>query len=636
MFGWLKAQWYRLLANGALYGDNLSALQWRRRHSRVLVRQIQSSLSLQPVALVSEALGALALAVVMWDTNNHAVIVAWLLWVGLHLYGAIDFNRRFWADRYRHARIHLWMRTWMLLAVAAGLIWASAGLFFFLGDPVDASLQFLLVAVILTVTFASWPIYSCWLPSLGVFTLLSVTPLVLRLALMFGWSRLAIALLIVGVVVFIFYSGKRFSDIVQMSVRNDQENANLVKRLTLERNLAEKLRRETQEQSRIRGKFFAAANHDIRQPLQAIGIYTQLLSTIDDPQVKEIVTQLSKSTKALQTLVAQILEVSRLETGHIQINKEPIALKALLEDLATQFRPLAEQKGLVFRVKTVDVNVFADPQLLIRALRNLLNNALAYTQTGSIYLAARIIGGRYVSICVVDSGCGIKPEEQKHVFEHFYRAESSRNAAEGYGLGLSIVRMICEQLQLDLSLSSKPGRGSIFRIRLPIHEAEQARIFKQTQSEEMAEKPLPVSLALIEDNAMVRESLSSLLRSWGAKVMSGAAFDSALQSYFQKGQKVDAVICDFNLGEDEANGLEVILQIARCQGKPVPAILLTAVADDIIKADYVRVLRSLGPQDAALFAMPKIMQKPVSGEELNKALRTLTGLEDHQDSKLKP
>lgn len=620
---WIKALWFKLLTNGALYGDNLSATQWRRRHSRLLVRQIQSSLSLQPIALLSEALGAAVLAAVMWDSNSHALIIAWIVWVGLHLYGAIDFNRRFWADRYRHARIHFWMRAWMLLAVAAGLIWAVAGIFFSSSSPTETSSQFLLVSIILTVTFASWPIYSCWLPSLGVFTLLSVTPLVLRLALMFGWSRLAIALALVSVVVFIFYSGRRFSEIVQMSVRNDQENAILVKRLTLEKNLAEKLRRETEEQSRLRSRFFSAANHDIRQPLQAIGIYTQLLQQNKDPTIKPIVEQLSKSTVVLQTLVAQILEVSRLETGHIKVSKEPIKLKALLEDLAAEFEPLAKQKGLEFKLKTLDVNVYTDPQLLLRALRNLLNNALAYTQSGTIYLAARLIGGRHVSICVLDSGPGIEKEDQKKIFDTFYRAHSTRDQAEGFGLGLSIVRMICDQLQFTLSLSSRLGRGSIFRIKIPVHEAEQARIFNQQRQKGLAAEPIRGCVALVEDNAMVRDSLTALIQNWGATVVAAETLTDAFVDQVRRLPTLDAVICDFNLGEEQ-NGLEVILGLSKLRGKTIPSVLLTAVAEDIIRADYVRILRGLTEREAALFAMPQIMQKPVSGEELNQTLKRLT------------
>lgn len=482
MFGWLKAQWFRFLTNGAYYSENMTVAQWRRRNSRVLVRQILSSLKLQPVALAVELAGACVIAMFLWPVVNPFLLIFWLLLVAVHFYGAVDFNRRFWADRYRHARIHFWIRAWMVLAVVGGIIWAIAGLTFAYSAANDSSAQIVLFSVILSVTFVSWPVYACWLPSLVAFILCAITPLVLRLALIFGLSRLMIAVLLVTVVVFMFYSGRRFNEIVQMAVRNDQENENLVKRLTLEKNLAEKLRRETEEQSRLRSRFFTAANHDIRQPLQAIGIYIQLLKKTDDPKTLKIVEQLAKTSQALQTLVAQILEVSKLETGHSSAKLEPIRLSALLQELALEFEPMAKEKGLQFRLKNLDVNVYTDAQLLSRAIRNLITNALAYTQKGEILLAARLIGERRVSICVVDSGVGIEPEEQKKIFDYFYRSENTRAQTEGYGLGLSIVKAICDQLQIKLSLSSKLGRGSIFRITLPVYEAEQAKIFKQNRT----------------------------------------------------------------------------------------------------------------------------------------------------------
>lgn len=629
---WLKAQWFRLLTNGAPYTDNTSVVQWRRRHSRVLVRQILSSLKLQPVALIAEGLAAMLLAVILWDEISHPVLVVWVCFVALHLYGALDFNRRFWADRYRHARIHFWMRTWMLLAVIAGLIWAFAGVFFAHGSSAEPS-QILLIAVILTVTFASWPIYACWLPSLGVFTLLSVTPLVLRLALMFGLSRIVIALLLVCVVIFIFYSGRRFNDIVQMSVRNDQENEELVKRLTLEKNLAEKLRRQTQEQSRLRARFFAAANHDIRQPLQAIGIYIQLLQQSQDPKTRLVVEQLAKTTGALQTLVAQILEVSRLEAGHINIEKQPLKLQTLLEDLAMEFEPIAKDKGLSFTLKNLDVIVYTDAQLLSRALRNLITNAINYTQSGGVVLAARLIANKTVSICVVDSGAGIEKSEQKRIFESFYRSNATRETVEGYGLGLSIVKVICEQLGMRLSASSRLGRGSIFRIALPVHEAEQASLFTPRHSTGGSHRKLEATVALVDDNAMVRDSLSALLTSWGMKVIAAAGLTEAFIKEVRHADKLDAVISDFNLGDNDPTGLEVLLALSKARAETVPAILLTAVHEDLIQADYVRQLRTLSESDAKLFAMPRLMQKPVSAEDLNEALREIMGFGNSQDEK---
>ena len=623
MLGWIKAQWFRFVTNGAFHSENMSIAQWRRRHSRVLVRQILSSLKLQPVALAAEVAGACVTAMFLWDVVNPILLFFWLLLVAVHFYGSVDFNRRFWADRYRHARIHFWMRAWMVLAIVGGMIWALAGITFAYNIGNDSASQVILFSVILTVTFASWPVYACWLPSLVVFTLCAVTPLVLRLALIFGWSRLMIAAMLVTVVVFMFYSGKRFNEIVQSSVRNDQENEMLVKRLTLEKNLAEKLRRETQEQSRLRSRFFTAANHDIRQPLQAIGIYIQLLRKSDDPKTQAIVEQLSKTTQGLQTLVGQILEVSKLETGHTKVNIEPLKLSTLLEELALEFEPIAKDKGLNFRLKNLDVNVCTDAQLLTRAIRNLITNAIAYTEKGEIVLAARRVGGRRVSICVVDSGIGIEKAEQKKIFDTFYRSESTRSQVEGYGLGLSIVKVICDQLQLKLSLGSHPGRGSIFRIELPIHEAEQARIFSKTRRKTQSVQKLNATVVLIEDNTPVRESLAALMQSWGVRVIASDVCSDQLMKEVEEASQIDAVVSDFNLGEGEATGLECILRLSLTMGETVPAILLTAVSSEVIEKHYIRTLRVLGEREAALFAMPRIMQKPVTGEVLNEALAEL-------------
>lgn len=623
MLGWIKAQWFRFVTNGAFHSENMSIAQWRRRHSRVLVRQILSSLKLQPVALAAEVAGACVTAMFLWDVVNPILLFFWLLLVAVHFYGSVDFNRRFWADRYRHARIHFWMRAWMVLAIVGGMIWALAGITFAYNIGNDSASQVILFSVILTVTFASWPVYACWLPSLVVFTLCAVTPLVLRLALIFGWSRLMIAAMLVTVVVFMFYSGKRFNEIVQSSVRNDQENEMLVKRLTLEKNLAEKLRRETQEQSRLRSRFFTAANHDIRQPLQAIGIYIQLLRKSDDPKTQAIVEQLSKTTQGLQTLVGQILEVSKLETGHTKVNIEPLKLSTLLEELALEFEPIAKDKGLNFRLKNLDVNVCTDAQLLTRAIRNLITNAIAYTEKGEIVLAARRVGGRRVSICVVDSGIGIEKAEQKKIFDTFYRSESTRSQVEGYGLGLSIVKVICDQLQLKLSLGSHPGRGSIFRIELPIHEAEQARIFSKTRRKTQSVQKLNATVVLIEDNTPVRESLAALMQSWGVRVIASDVCSDQLMKEVEEASQIDAVVSDFNLGEGEATGLECILRLSLTMGETVPAILLTAVSSEVIEKHYIRTLRVLGEREAALFAMPRIMQKPVTGEALNEALAEL-------------
>ena len=172
MFDQIRTKWYQFLTNSSAPPEqNMTAAQWCRRHSRVLVRQIQSSIKLQPIALIAESTGAATLAFTFWHEVNQWYLFAWLFLVLIHVYGALDFSRRFWADRYRHARIHLWVRAWMILATVSGIVWAVAGMTFAYDSDGQMPSQILLVSVILSVTFASWPVYACWLPSLGVFYL---------------------------------------------------------------------------------------------------------------------------------------------------------------------------------------------------------------------------------------------------------------------------------------------------------------------------------------------------------------------------------------------------------------------------------------------------------------------------------
>ena len=183
---------------------------------------------------------------------------------------------------------------------------------------------------------------------------------------------------------------------------------------------------------------------------------------------------------------------------------------------------------------------------------------------------------------------------------------------------------------MRLSASSRIGRGSIFRIDLPVHEAEQASLFTPRRSTGGSHKTLDATVALVDDNAMVRDSLSALLSSWGVKVISAAGLTEAFVDEVRLASKLDAVISDFNLGDNDPTGLEVLLAVSKARAETVPAILLTAVHEDLIQADYVRQLRTLSEADAKLFAMPRLMQKPVAAEDLNEALREILGLQDNQ------
>ena len=171
------------------------------------------------------------------------------------------------------------------------------------------------------------------------------------------------------------------------------------------------------------------------------------------------------------------------------------------------------------------------------------------------------------------------------------------------------------------------GRGSIFRIQLPLHEAEQVRIFTQARKEKQDVQTMNATVVLIEDNAVVRESLKALLQMWQLKVIAESGYSQALIEKIKNEARIDAIISDYNLGADKANGLEVMLEMNRACQTTIPSILLTAVADDKIQEDYRHILSTLSEEDVQYFALPRIMQKPVSGEDLNEAIRSVLAKE---------
>ena len=169
-----------------------------------------------------------------------------------------------------------------------------------------------------------------------------------------------------------------------------------------------------------------------------------------------------------------------------------------------------------------------------------------------------------------------------------------------------------------------------------MHEAEQAKIFNQLSHRQKGIEKIEGKIVLIEDNTPVRESLAALLRSWGADVFEAEGYSDDLAEKVKEWGPPDAVISDFNLGEVQATGLECILRLSMAEERALPALLLTAVSSDVIDTHYVRTLRVLGEREAALFAMPRILQKPVTGDSLNSAVRELIGEKSRQIPTSKP
>ena len=569
----------------------------RRTSSRILSEQIHVSLRLLPVALIGQIMGAMGLLARFWPLVNHVMMICWVVCLGASVWMWVRLRRRFLADIEREAHIREWLRQWMILSAFTGVVWGFAGIAFLITqDTMDIVV---LVSVMVAVVFASWPAYSCWIPSLFTVMLLSLAPLTVGLSSALEIGRTALTGTVIVLICFVLYSGRRLGEVVVMAVTRDAQNERLVARLKSEKLSAESERRAVAEASEKRAKFFAGANHDLRQPLQAMGIYLQILQMQSTPETKEVIAQLDSTARSISTLVEQLLEVSRIETGHLDVKMENVSVTDLFADLASEFAPVAASKELFFLTRPLPLTVHTDPLFVRRILANLITNAIRYSDKkgGRIVLAARRLARDRITIGVYDEGPGIAKEEKGRIFEAFYRGEAGKHAETGYGLGLSVFR-------LEFS-SVKPAREAHAAEGLPL----------------TTDLDMRGVVGVLEDNDIVRNAVTAIIRSWGATVVASREpsqeFISRMVTEAQDGN-LAALLSDYNLGEGVMTGLEAIFAVRIGAQKNFPCVLLTAVSEDVIGRAYRSLV--LNPDNDGQ-AMPVILQKPAGAEALASALR---------------
>ena len=239
--------------------------------------------------------------------------------------------------------------------------------------------------------------------------------------------------------------------------------------------LIESLTRQTQaalDAVEIKNRFLASAAHDIRQPVHALGLYADWL--VSEPElVHEIAPKIVESTKAVNALFDSLFDLVRLDSGKIKLSIEAVDLPRVMHDIELQYRPLAEAKGLQFRIRTAPGSVQSDGILLRRIVGNLVSNSIKYTQRGGILLSTRHQGGQLV-LEVWDTGMGIAPVHQREIFREFYKVPGHAGTEEGFGLGLYIVSRLSAILGHPIALSSRPARGTVFRVTLKPTDARQA------------------------------------------------------------------------------------------------------------------------------------------------------------------
>ena len=349
------------------------------------------------------------------------------------------------------------------------------------------------------------------------------------------------------------------ADLLEQSLTVRFEKEDLARRLEQQVELVENANRE-------KSRFLASASHDLRQPLHAVSLFTSVLERSRlDPDSAQTVTRLSHSVRLLNQSLDTMLDISRLDAGAVQPHVEAVRVHGLFLSLNHTFGGSAQERELQIRFRAPgDLAVMSDPQLLTRLLGNLIDNAIKYTRSGGVLIAARTgaAAAREGWVCfeVIDTGIGIAREHQVRVFDEFFQLDNpQRDRAAGLGIGLSIVKRLASLLEHPIELSSTPARGTRFRVWVPqAVEGAPALAGPEPAEPVVNESHLPRHVLIVDDERVGREALALLLSSYGCTVHGANDLPQARQ--LLAANPIEAVVSDDRLPGD-SNGLAFLLSL---------------------------------------------------------------------------
>jgi signal transduction histidine kinase/CheY-like chemotaxis protein len=448
-----------------------------------------------------------------------------------------------------------WAQRYVMGAAASGLIWGAA--LPFLMAPGRLDLQVLVLGAMLFGTYSFVGATSAYRPAFYTF-FLPFPSLVIWLASRGDLLHVAMGGVIVLWLMTVTNIGHRHGDTILEALELRFENA---------------AQRHAAEQASIaKSRFLASASHDLRQPVHAIGMFMGALRGHQLPkQSLELIDHIDASIGALDELFTSLLDISRLDAGVTVTKPYAMPVQPLLDRICRDVSAEATAKGLKVRCLRSAAVIRSDPVLLERILRNIVVNAVRYTERGGIVIGARRRAGR-LSIEVWDTGPGIARGQREAIFQEFYQLSNpDRDRAKGLGLGLAIVRRLSDILGHPVSVDSRLGHGSVFRVSAPI---AQEPAISAARAETVLASLRTGFIVAIDDEAAVRVAMGQLLRGWGHLVVVAAGEAEAMAALADHPRKPDLIICDYRL-QDGENGLDVIRRLQAEYNEEIPALLVT-------------------------------------------------------------
>lgn len=562
------------------------------------IEQVKALFSSLPVLLIGNFTVSLLTVVFLLDAFKSTHL---LIWLGI---ATLIILLRWWTSRkYNKEQVNAkntkyWLSLFTFFSFLTGLHWGLIPILFFSTDlPVYVLFITSIYSGYIAVAISSNALY---FPTFLAFAIPSTFLFATKNLLQGETIYTSIGIMVLFYFVIIIIFARNVRDLFVNNCQLNYENSQLLNDLTLQKENAEKAVDD-------KNQFLAAASHDLRQPLHAMGLFIDALRPhVENTSGKQIVEKISQSKHAINGLLHGLLDISRLDADVVENYPQNIALSSMIHPIEEEFQLNAEEKGisLEFHVPS-DHIAYIDPVLIERVLRNLIDNAIKYTQQGKVSLLSEEKKSS-ILISIKDTGIGIPSDQQETIFIEFKQLNNSeRDRRKGLGLGLSIVKRLCSLMQVDFQLQSELNQGTTISLRLPKGNPEKT-IKPETTGGLLLQD---ITVVVIDDEQDILDGMQGVLNHWGCQVILALSGDEAITALHQNDITPDLIIADFRL-RDHENGIEVIERIREEYNEKIKALLITGdTAPDRLQLTQT--------------ANVVVMHKPVEAKDLNTQIQAL-------------
>jgi len=566
---------------------------------QVAVVQIRQLFDLTLITVIAPIFGAVMTALMLKDYVPANRIFIWLALVIISFSAYLVLWQQFRQTTLVAADVKKWSGRYLILGWIAAGSWGSVSFFLFSDEVL-----FVQILLVMTVLLGMAALMAFTLINRPAFytALCLVVPLFIQLVRVGGDIQLIFAFGSAGFTVMLFilhhYINKAMERSLLLQFKNEQLATDLGKQ------------KEIAEQANLaKSRFLALATHDLRQPLQAHGLFLgELRERLPaDTVVSGVIEKLESTLKVMSDLFNSLLDKSKLEAGTVEPKIESFRFRDFIIPIEQEYTAKAAASGLAFRVAPVDAVLRSDKVLLGRILRNLLENALRYTDSGSILVECLQRKDGFL-LQVRDTGTGIPEAEQANIFNDYYQIKHhSYQKTRGLGLGLAVVRQLAELLDHKIGVESVIDQGSVFSVLVPVGNRDEVVDDKTNMDTQDLDDLNGLNVIVIDDEQSIQESLDGILSAWGCNVVTGADAEEILKN-IPDGFTPDVILSDYQL-MSEYTGIEAIERLRNRFGPGINAAVITG--DTSQKNDAL---------DDGGFP---ILYKPVSPAKLRTLLRFL-------------